>query len=385
MPNERQISDTPIHGDCLEQFSGVLEAFTANFREFDEIGASVCVYLNGKKVVDLWGGYADANRTRLWAEDTLVNVWSTTKGIMSLCIARLNDQGLLKNDSPVADYWPEFGAHGKEAVTVAQLFSHQAGLCGLSQPVSEDTLLNTDALADLLAAEPPHWPIGTQSGYHALSIGPLADGLVKRVTGMTVGEYFRKEIAEPAGVDFHMGLSSKECARVAEIVHDGKPLNGGPETYNEYQHLALTNLPSHPELANLNTWRAQGMPSAGGQGNARSIAAIYGALAGSRILNGVELVSEKALNAATAIQIEGEDLVLRFPVCWGVGFAMNKGMYAYGPHDTTFGHHGWGGSFGFADPEYGLGVGYAMNYMREADGAPDPRAVALLESIFASI
>jgi CubicO group peptidase (beta-lactamase class C family) len=371
----------PISGACPSQFSAVVEAFARNFREHGEIGASFCVYRDGVKIIDLWGGHADEARSRLWQHDTLVNVWSTTKGMMALCIARLNDQGLLDNARPVSDYWPEFAVRGKRGVTVAQLFSHQAGLCGPSDLIGEDTLLDTDAVAEILAAEPPHWEIGTQSGYHALSIGPLADALVKRVAGLTVGEYFRREIAGPCGVDFLIGLPEYEAVRVAEIVHDGKPQNGGAETYDNFQHLAFTNMATRPGLANLQAWRAQGTPSAAGQANGRSIAQIYGALATDRKIAGHELVSEQALMNATSPQIEGQDLVLRFPVAWGVGFALNKGMYAYGPNDSAFGHHGWGGSFGFADRELRIGVGYAMNFMREADGAPDPRSAGLLTAL----
>ncbi len=380
-----KVGDAPITGECPSQFSAVEEAFARNFAEHGEIGASFCLYKDGVKVVDLWGGHADGVRSRIWRRDTLVNVWSTTKGIMALCIARLNDQGLLDNARPVADYWPEFAANGKEEITVGQLFSHQAGLCGPSVPLSEKTLLDTDAVAEILAAEAPHWEIGSRSGYHALSIGPLADMLVKRVAGVSLGEFFRREIAQPCGIDFHLGLPDNEAVRVAEILHDGKPQNGGAETYNEYQHLALTNMATRPGLANLQAWRAQGTPSAGGQANARSIAQIYGALATDRTIAGRELVSEQALEDATSPQIESEDLVLRFPLTWGVGFALNKGMYAYGPHDSAFGHHGWGGSFGFADRELGIGVGYAMNFMREAEGALDPRCAGLLNALFDSL
>jgi CubicO group peptidase (beta-lactamase class C family) len=239
-------------------------------------------------------------------------------------------------------------------------------------------------MGDLLASEAPHWAPGTRSGYHALTIGPLGDGLVRRVTGKTVGQYFKDEIGGPLGVDFHMGLPQAEDHRVAEIAHDGQPWSGGPENFNHYQRLAQLHVPIRYELANLRAWRAQGTPSAGGQGNARSIAALYGALAADRRLQGVELVSARALAAATTPQIENEDLVLRFPLSWGVGFALNAVMRAYGPNADAFGHHGWGGSFGFADPVAGLGVGYAMNLMREPGAAPDPRFAALVESVYAS-
>jgi CubicO group peptidase (beta-lactamase class C family) len=374
-----------IPGVCDPAFKAVADAFAGTFDLPGELGGSVCIVQGGRTVVDLWGGYADAPRTRPWARDTLVNVWSTTKGVMALCVARLNDQGLLDNARPVADYWPAFAAEGKGEITVAQLFSHQAGLCGPARQLTEAELLDTALVGDLLAAEAPHWPPGTRSGYHALTIGPLADGLVRRVTGKTVGEYFRDEIGGPTGVDFHIGLPVAEDHRVAEIAHDDQPESGGAETFNQYQRLAQVHVPVRAQLANLRAWRAQGTPSAAGQGNARSVAQLYGALATDRRLGDLELVSASAMAAATTVQIENEDLVLRFPMSWGVGFALNAAMGAYGPNPKAFGHHGWGGSFGFADPDAGLGVAYAMNYMREPAGAPDPRFAALVEAVYASV
>ena len=375
-------SPTSINGTVKEGFEPISEAFANNFAEHGEIGASFCVYQDGEKVVDLWGGSMDKARTKPWQESTLVNVWSTTKGMMALCIARLNDQGLLDNQRNVVDYWPEFGENGKQDVTVAQLFSHQAGLCGTIEPATEELLLNTEALAEVLAAQAPSWPIGSRSGYHALSIGPLGDALVERVTGKTVGEYFRDEIAGPLDIDFHIGLAPENDARVATIVHDGKPLNGGIEHHNEIQRMAMDNLPLVPEIANKPEWRRQGTPSAAGHGNARGIAKIYGALATNRSIDGAELVSKEKLDAATTIQIENEDLVIGLPICWGVGFAINKGLGVYGPNEESFGHHGWGGSFGFADPQKKLGVAYAMNFMREVDVAPDPRLVGLIGALY---
>ena len=374
-----------ITGECAKPFASVADAFETNFKEHGDIGASFCVYQHGEKVVDVWGGHADAARSHPWEENTLVNVWSTTKGMMALCVARLVDQGRLDVGRPVADYWPEFAANGKEHVTVAQLFSHQAGLCGPEREITKHLLLDTAGLGAMLAAQKPQWAPGERSGYHALSIGPLGDGLFKRAIGKTVGEYFRDEIGQPCGVDFHMGLPKSEESRVAEIVHDGNPQAGGVENYNQYEKRAIQNAPLNPYLANEREWRIQGTPSAGGQGNARSVATIYSALSTDRRINGIELVSEAALNHATSIQIENEDLVLKLPMSWGIGFAVNKLMGVYGTNPKSFGHHGWGGSFGFADPDKKLGVAFTMNYMREPVDAPDPRFMALIQAVYASV
>lgn len=374
-----------VQGSCAARFSSVAQAFIHNFIAEGDIGASFCLFHEGEKVVDLWGGYANAARSRLWERDTLVNVWSTTKGMMALCVARLAGQGKIDLTRPVAVYWPEFAAEGKDAVTVAQLFSHQAGLCGPDEVLTEKQFLDTDYVAGLLARQRPHWPVGTRSGYHALSIGPLADGLFRRVTGKTVGEYFRDEIAAPLSIDFHMGLPESEDFRVAELIHDGRPISGGVENFNHYQRLAQVHTPQSVAMGNKREWRAQGMPSAAGQGNARSIATIYSALATDRRIGSEEIVSEAALDQVTTVQIDNEDLVLRMPMTWGIGFGLNAGMKVYGPNGDSFGHHGWGGSFGFADPAARLGVGYAMNFMREATDGPDPRLMGLIGAIYASL
>ena len=374
-----------ITGDCAPGFKVLKTAFETNFKEHGEIGASLCIYQHGEKVVDLWGGHADTARTRPWEKDTLVNVWSTTKGMMALCVARLADQGKLEMGRAVADYWPEFAANGKENVTVAQLFSHQAGLCGTDTSITKDQVLNKDLLGEMLAAQKPQWPVGESSGYHAFSIGPLADTLFKKVIGQTVGEYFRDEIALPHNIDFHIGLPESEDDRVAEMAHDDNIPGGDPALFNPYQKIAIEHASLSPYLPNERAWRAQGTPSAAGCGNARSVAKIYSALATDRRLDDVEIVSEKALDAATEIQIDSADLVLLFPMSWGIGFAINKSMGAYGPSPKSFGHHGWGGSFGFADPDKGLGVAYAMNYMREPVDAPDPRFEAIIRGIYASV
>ncbi len=375
------MTETIIEGEHAPEFTKLVQAFEANFQLHGDIGASLCIFRRGQKVVDVWGGYADAKRSRRWRDDTLVNVWSTTKGVMALCVARLNDQGLLSNTTPVAAYWPEFAAAGKAAITVGQLFSHQAGLCGPNRQLSEAELLDTDFCADLLAAQAPLWPPGAQSGYHALTIGPLADGLFKRVVGKSVGAYFRDEIAGPQAIDFHMGLPAEADGRVAEIVHDGNPLSGS-EDFNAYQRASQILAPVRPGLANTEAWRRQGTPSAAGQGNARALAQIYGALAHERRIENLELVSKAALAEATSVQIEGEDLVLRVPMSWGVGFALNKSMGVYGSSPRAFGHHGWGGSFAFADPDAGLGVAYTMNFMREPQGGLDPRFTNLVGALY---
>jgi CubicO group peptidase (beta-lactamase class C family) len=360
----------------------VASTFARILEREGELGGSFCVTRDGQAVVDIWGGFADAARTKPWRSDTLVNVWSTTKGMLALCIARLTDQGLLAYDRAVSDYWPAFAANGKGEITVSQLFSHQAGICGPTRQLKEDDFYAVEELADLLAAEAPQWDPGSRSGYHALSIGYLGHGLVRRVTGKSVGEYFRDEIGAPLSVDFHMGVGPADVGRIAEIAHDGQPMSGGEAAYNVHQTRAHVYLPIRPGIANDPRWQATGIASAGGCGSARALARVYGALATDRRIEGVELVSERALAAATTPQIENEDLVLRIARTWGIGFVLNKGSDAYGPNPKAFGHRGWGGSFAFADPEHRIGVAYAMNFMREPVGADDQRFASLVKVLY---
>ncbi|MEL6758523.1 MAG: serine hydrolase domain-containing protein [Pseudomonadota bacterium] len=374
-----------ISGEVDPKFRPIADAFEKNFTDGLDIGASFCLFQNGEKKVDIWGGHMDVAKTRRWEKDTLVNVWSTTKGIMAFCVARLADQGLLDLNEKVSHYWPEFGANGKANITVAQLFSHQAGLCGMSRKVSYDEFVDTDLMAELLAAEKPAWEPGTRSGYHALTIGPLADGLFQKVIGKRAGAYFRDEIAEPYGLDLNLGLPASEDYRVAELAHNGGSQAGGPDLWNEYQTLVYGNTPVQMPIAMRRDWRAQGTPSAGAQANARAVATLYSALATDRRLNGAEIISEAGLKAGTTIQIENEDLVLRFPIAWGVGFGINTSKGLFGPNAAAFGHSGWGGSFGFADPISGIGAAYTMNYMIDQLDAPDPRVVSLLTAIYSSL
>lgn len=208
-----------VHGHCDPRFSAVREAFEENFRQRGELGAAVAVTVGGVTVVDLWGGWADAARARPWERDTVVNVWSTTKGPVALAAHLLADRGLLDLDAPVARYWPEFAAAGKEGVLVRHLLSHRAGLAGLREPHSFEELCDWELTTRRLAATEPWWEPGTRSGYHALTYGFLVGEVVRRVTGMLPGAFLRKEVTGPLGIDFTIGLPEEEAHRAAELVH----------------------------------------------------------------------------------------------------------------------------------------------------------------------
>lgn len=370
--------DAVIGGSHTDRFAAVRDAFAANFENHDEIGASFAVTLNGEVVVDLHGGWADPQRTRPWREDTVVNVWSTTKGVNATCFAMAADRGLFAYDQPVADFWPEFGAEGKVAITVGQLLSHQAGLCGFTSPASEAEVLMGSEAAARLAAQTPIWAPGSASGYHALSIGILGTELFERIEGRPIKQFVAEEIVGPLGIDFSIGLPAGEEHRCAELSPPpSAPVD--PTAFTPAQIAALGNPGLRAGLAMTPEWRAADLPSANGHGTARALATIYARL----IAPEGGLVSPETLAKATAQQIRNTDLVLGIECDWAAGFLRNSSG-VFGPVAATFGHTGWGGSFAIGDPENGLTMAYTMNRM-DANLRNDARANALINAVYASL
>ncbi|WP_128378157.1 serine hydrolase domain-containing protein [Streptomyces cavernae] len=378
-----------VHGQCDPRFEAVRAALEENFRERGELGAAVCVVQNGETVVDLWGGWADAARTRPWERDTLVNVWSTTKGPAALCVHILADRGLLDLDAPVARYWPEFAAAGKESVLVRHLLSHRAGLAGLREPLSLEQLYDWELTTKRLAATEPWWEPGTRSGYHALTYGFLVGELVRRVSGVLPSVFLEREVTGPLGIDFTIGLPEQEAGRVAEMVHP--PAVASSEQAAIFSQLApvaiaaLTNPVVGAEEANTALWRAAELPAANGHGTARAVAALYGVFAQRGMYGGRRILSPEAAERAREGQGACRDLVL------GAGFEAETevalGLWlsgpnkSYGPNPRAFGHDGFGGSCGLADPEAGLSLGYVMNHMGPHI-ADDPRKMALIDALY---
>ena len=372
-----EATEIQIGGTCTDRFAAVRDAFAANFTQHDELGASFAVTLGGEVVVDLHGGWADPARTRAWTADTVVNVWSTTKGVHAACYAMAADRGLFSYDQPVADFWPEFASNGKAAITIGQLLSHQAGLCGFTTPASEPELLQ-DGAAARLAAQAPLWEPGSASGYHALSIGILGTELFRRIEGRSIKQFVAEEIAGPLGVDFTVGLPAGQDHRCAELVPPpASPVD--PAAFTPPQIAALGNPPLRAGFAMTPEWRAADLPSAGGHGTARALATIYAAL----IKPQGGLVSPAALAKATAQQIRNVDLVLGIECDWAAGFLRNSSG-VFGPVAATFGHTGWGGSFAVADPENGLTFAYTMNRM-DANLRDDARAKALIAAVYGAV
>ncbi|MEX0943990.1 MAG: serine hydrolase domain-containing protein [Pseudomonadales bacterium] len=384
----------PINGICDSQFSRVQDAFAANFQERGEIGASVCVVLEGRKVVDLWAGHMDAARTIPWHEHTLVNVWSLGKAMSALALLKLMDGGACSPESRVSDTWPEFAAAGKRDITFAQAMSHSAGLCGIEAPLPADAFYHWDTMVSALEAQSPFWEPGQGHGYHTNTFGFLIGEPVRRITGTRLKDYFQREIAGPMGVDFHLGVSKIDVARCADLVMAPRPAQARPVTAPDIDQSDPMNkmrqcIYNNPALSqydfNSTAWRMAEFPSTSPQSNARSVATLFGELsmilAGSRNAKGI--ISKDLLERAVQIESDGEDLNIMRPTRFGLGFQLTQPDRPLGPNPGTFGHYGNGGHLGFADPNIGLGFAYHMNHQGYA--WRDPRNIALTEAVYQSI
>ncbi|MFJ3897219.1 serine hydrolase domain-containing protein [Streptomyces sp. NPDC090083] len=381
-----------VEGHCDPRFTAVRTALEENFRDRGELGAAVTVTVGGETVADLWGGWADAAGTRPWERDTLVNVWSTTKGPVALCAHILADRGALDLDAPVAAYWPGFAAAGKENVLVRHLLSHRAGLAGLREPHSMAQLYDWEVTTERLAATEPWWEPGTRSGYHALTYGFLVGEVVRRVSGLLPSAFLEREVTGPLGIDFTIGLPEKEAGRAAELVHP--PAASASEQAAIFSRLApaaiaaLTNPVAGAAEANTPEWRAAEIPAANGHGTARAVAALYGVLAGRGSYDGHRVLSPEAAERVREGQGSCHDLVLGAGLGHeteiGLGLWLSGPHGSYGPNPRAFGHDGFGGSFGLADPEAGVSIGYVMNRMGPHI-ADDPRKTALVDAVYGAL
>ncbi len=373
-----------IEGWTARGFEAAREAFEANFRregDYQELGAALAAFHDGRLVVDLWGGWADRARTRPWKQDSLINVWSATKGAVAVAVARLVEQGLLSYDTPVAEVWPEFAQAGKAGITVGQVMSHQAGLPGFAEPTDIDDQLDWAGCVARLERQAPLWSPGEASSYHAMTFGWLAGEIVRRVTGHSVGRYLADAITGPLGADIHIGLSEVLEDRVAEIV--------GPATGPDPAMLAalppsalmaLTNPTQDSESPNRRAWRAAEIPAANGHASAMGLARLYAALVFGR-LDGVQILSPQGVARMTrpAGPPDRADMFLGFTDCWSMGMVLNR-PGIYGDNPDAYGHSGWGGAFGCADPAAGVAIGYVCNRMGP-ELVGDPRTQGLCKAI----
>jgi CubicO group peptidase (beta-lactamase class C family) len=378
-----------VQGECAPRFAKVREAFEKSFAAGEEVGASFAAFQDGAPVVDLWGGHADAARSRPWQRDTLVNVFSTTKAPAALVLHVLAERGVVDLDAPVAAYWPEFARAGKEALRVRDLLAHRAGLAALRAPLPLEALWDPARMCEALAAEAPWWEPGTESGYHAMTYGFLVGEVARRASGRTLGAFFRDEVARPLGADFWIGLPASEDARVAELVPPSPAdlAAAGPAAAPAPGSLlaqVMANPPLVPATANRPEWRRAEIPAANGHGNARSVARVMAALACGGSLGGVRVIGPDALARATREEWRGKDLVLGVEMRWGLGFMLESDTLPLSPGGRAFGHGGWGGSLGIADPEARLGWAYVMNKMSPGT-LGDTRAFRLAQALYSAL
>ncbi len=375
-----------IRGTCADNYAAVREAFAANFTERGEIGASVAVVAGGEVVVNLWGGWSDPGRTRQWQRDTLTNVWSTTKAMTSLCAHILIDRGDLDPEAPVARYWPEFAAGGKDEITVRQIMCHQSGLTGLTVPAAVEDYYDWEKITGLLAVQEPLFPPGSTSGYQAMTFGYLVGEVIRRIAGRSCGAFFRAEIARPLGADFYIGLPRSELRRCSGLLGVRPSEDEQAALAKAYANAApaaraaLLNPSLTGDEANASAWRMAEIPAANGHGTALGLATVFGTLA-----DGSErLISAKTLKAARTSNGRHTDVVLGLPVEFGLGFSLSGPEGHFGPNAAAFGHDGFGGSAVGADPEAGVAFAYVMNRMG-MNLADDPRKMALIDAVYRSL
>lgn len=361
-------------------FERVADAFAMNFEDGHELGAAFAAVHDNRTIVNLWGGYRDRNRKDVWDQQTLVQIFSTTKPIGALVVAMMVDRGLLDYDASVAQYWPEFAAHGKDKITVAQALSHQAGLSGFAEEIDPALWLDMPALADALAGLAPLFPPATRSGYHPMTWGYLADALVRRVAHESIADILQREVCEPAGIEFWIGLPESEHHRCAELAKPKDMPQLGEIT--PLKRAAFLTKWSAPDRGGAQ-WRMTPTPSANGYGNALSVARLYGAFAHRGDVDGVRLIRPETFDQLAKVRIDNDDLVLPYRCAWSAGVMRNVELI-YGPNPNTFGHSGWGGSLGFADPDAGVSGAYVMNRQSNVLQG-DPRARRLIDALYACL
>ncbi|HEX7038328.1 MAG TPA: serine hydrolase domain-containing protein [Pseudomonadales bacterium] len=374
---------TQIQGVCHDRFSAVREAFEKNFTERGDLGASVAVSYQGEIVVDLWGGHRDRAGTLPWEEDTIVNVYSSTKTMAALCLLVLADRGQVDLYAPVAEYWPEFAQNGKAKVEVRHFLSHSAGLAGMDEPISGEALYDWDRVVDALARQAPWWEPGTASGYHAVTQGHLIGEVVRRVTGRSLGTFFREEIAGPLGADFHIGMPREHFGRIAELDPPARAALSESDP-NSIAARAFKSPAVTAHAAATDGWRLAEIPAANGHGNARSIVRVQTAVANLGRAFGVELLSEAGARRVFDEQTNGQDLVLGVPIRFGMGYGLTSDIMPMGPNEHIAYWGGWGGSTVVVDQDARLCVSYVMNRMA-ADLLGDLRGFSILQAAYASL
>jgi CubicO group peptidase (beta-lactamase class C family) len=378
-----------ISGTCDDRFVAVRDAFAGNFGACSEpvdVGASMAVTIDGELVVDLWAGVVngDDGSERPWQQDTIVNVWSTTKTVSALACLLLADHGELDFNAPVSKYWPEFRANNKAGVEVRHVMSHTAGLPSWSEPVTVEDLYDWEKATSLLAAQEPWWEPGTASGYHAVTQGFLEGEIVRRITGQTIGELVSSEITGPLGADFHIGTPAEHDVRVAHVIPPAVPFSLENVEPGSIVERMIQSLTIDAAVANTIPWRRAEIPAAGGFGNARSVALIHAPMACGGEANGVRLLSPSGADPVFDEQVYGQDLILPLKVRHGVGFGLPSPEMPLSPNPRACFWGGWGGSVAIIDLDARMTFAYVMNRMGEGTTG-DLRAATILFALYRAL
>ncbi len=369
-----------VSGFTAAGFGAVREAFEQNFADGLEHGASFAAWLGDELIVDLRGGFSDRAGTREWDERTLCPVYSATKPIAALIVARLVERGALDYDAPIADYWPEFAANGKASITVAEGLSHQAGLPGFPDPIDAALWLDPPALSARLAQLPPMWGRGEGSGYHPLTWGYIAGELVRRVSTRSLGAILREDVCAPLDIDFWIGLPETEHGRVAELL---KPKAAAEFPHKNAETRAAFLTPWAAAPRGSTEWRKTEIPSANGHGTAPAMARLYSAFAQRGRIGEARIIAPVTWDELTRERVQGEDRVLPGRVAFGAGVMRNLPLI-YGPNPETLCHSGWGGSGAFGDPDTGLAGAYIMN-RQGTHLLEDARRSRIIDALYASL
>jgi CubicO group peptidase (beta-lactamase class C family) len=371
-----------VHGHSDPRFESVRVAFSQNLASGLERGAACAVYLDGKLVVNLWAGHADKAQTRPWTEDSLVNVWSVTKGVVAIATAMAVERGFLRYDEPLARHWPGFARNGKDQITLDHVMSHRAGLDGLAVEMDEQGLLAWSPYVSALENMAPLWDPGSRCVYHALSYGHLVAETFARATGQSLARFVRHEISEKLGVPFHIGVPESEDHKAVEIIAGPGCSDWVAEVLKSPHPHSCRNPTPLADAPNHRAWRAAEVPGGNGHGTAAALATIFG----STVASANPLLKTATLKEATRVRYEGPEAVFNMETAWAAGFRM-KDLKSYGARASsgTFGHGGWGGSMAFADPERRLGFAYVTNHMLGFADGIDPRRQRLVEAVYDAI
>ncbi|MFX1454678.1 MAG: serine hydrolase domain-containing protein [Promethearchaeota archaeon] len=394
--------DIDIKGFCESRFDIVREAFINNFKQFEEIGVSFAVTLNGKPTIDLWAGHTDIAKSTSWERDTIITVFSITKIMTSICVLMLADKNLLELDAPVSKYWPEFGTNGKKAITIRQVLSHTAGIPSWEESFPQEDLVDWRKMVKLLERQKPWWEPGTKAGYHAVTFGFILGEIVRRITGKTLGTYFQENVAQPLNADFHIGISNEYENRMVDIIPPEAPFIGDTLDHESilYRILGIPggwNLggkitKEFVKFCNTPSFRKAEIPASNGSSNARAVARIASAISCGGEVDNIKILSQNMLDEALKEQFYGPDFLFIDGIRYGTGFGLpSKWKPIQNPNTLYWG--GWGGSVCIMDLDANLSIAYVMNKMRIQDPeetlknkyASDSRANLLVSSVYKAL